>query len=1189
MYKNYTKKRGVPNRHMTKLWLVMRLSIILLIASFMQVAGAGFAQNISLAKTNAPLKKVFWEIKSQSGFNFLYTENLLKIANPVSINVKGMPLEAVLKQIFDKQPLSYDIESKTVIIRLKSESNVTASPKLFVVDIDVKGTVLDETGRPLPGATIKLKSGGKTTSSNQQGQFSLSNIDENAILLVSYTGYISQEIGLNGKKTINVVLKEDLGKLSEVVVVGYGVQKRANLTGAVATISEADIKNRVVGTAAGALQGADPSLNLTFGSGVLDAGYKIDIRGVASVNGGSPLVLADGIEVSLSQINPNDIASVTILKDASASAIYGAKASSGVILITTKKGKNLDGKAQLSYTGRMGVSQNTTSTDYIHNGYDHVNLVNQFYEIYQGAKMALYTDDDLQMLLDRKNDKTEQPERPWTITKSDNKYYYYGNFDWYNYFYNDTRPQKEHNVSVVGGNENLNYFVSGRAWSQDGVFNIYKDRLNNYSFRANLEARIKPWLKYTGVSSFNSSNYKYAGYKDEQQTIYALQSNILSSFLPRNPDGSVVQYTNQLNANSPIGAGHGGFLTADEARNSRASKNIVISNQLDASATKDIVFTMAHAYKSQNKLNRYRNMPFEYSRALNSKQIFTSGTIYDYYEESNSRLDDHNLNVYGTFKHSWNDKHNFTFVAGGQYEDFRQATLVVNKKDLLSKELSSFGVATGESIISQDINTFRTLGFFGRANYDYKGKYLLEVSGRWDGTSRFAPDSRWGFFPSASAGWRMSEESFWEPLKGFWSNSKLRLSVGSLGNQQVGYYSYIDQINPSNTMAYTFDGTSTAYYASVSNPISSSLTWETVTSYDAGLDLSFLDNHLNLTADYYIRKTTDMLTPSLTLPSVYGANTPTANAADFRTNGWEVYLSYNNSFSLMDKPFKYNIGVSLGDYKTTITKYNNPDKLISDYYEGMALGEIWGYRVKGLFATDADAAAYQARVNDKAVNNRVYGSKKDNKLLAGDVEFIDIDGNSIVNQGSGTVNDSGDMQVIGNALPRYSYSFRLGADWNGFDISAFFQGVGKQTWFPSSTAYDFWGPYSFPSLSFIHTDFLTNSWTEQNQDAYFPRARGYATYSSGALGVANDRYLQDVSYLRLKNLTIGYTLPINKKWFDKVRVYASGENLFYWSKLKKYSKTVDPELTNTTGTYGANGGVGYAYSKTYSFGLDITF
>lgn len=1140
------------------------------------------AQNVSFSSNKVTLKSAFEKIEKESKYKIAYNSSQLDANRSVTLTKKSDDVFGMLNQLLKGTNFTYEMEGNYIVIKPQQKAKSQAHGK----KIKVRGVVKDETGEPVIGATVMEK--GTTTNgvvTDLDGNYTIE-IPADGMLAVSYIGCKDQDIKVNGREVINVNLADDNKVLSEVVVVGYGTQKKANLTGAVSMITADDINNRPVSNAAGALQGADPSVNLTFNSGSLDSGYSIDIRGVASINGGSPLVLADGMEVNLSQINPNDIESISVLKDAS--AIYGAKASSGVILITTKSGKDSEGKASISYNGRVGWKQNTTSTDFIHTGYDHVNIVNQFYEAYQGKLMANYTDKDLQMLYDRRNDKTENPDRPWTVVGDDGKYYYYGNFDWYDYFYRKTRPEQEHNISVTGGNDKVNYFASGRFFTQDGIFNIYKDNYQNVSFRGKLNAKLSKHLTYSVNFNYNKTAYKYAGFYNEQQTISSLQSNILSSFVPRNPDGSVVQYTNQLTSNSPLGSGHAGFLTANEARNSRENKYWIVANQLDYKVFDDLVLTASYAYKNRNYIYKRRSMPFEYSRAEGATATFTSGTITDYYQEGHMQVDDNNLNIYGTYTHVWDKKHNFKVVAGGQYEDYRTTDLSVKKNDLLSKDLSSFTVAQGETTVGQDISAYRTLGYFARVNYDYEGKYLAEISGRWDGTSKFASKDRWGFFPSASIGWRMSSEKFWNKLLPVVNNAKFRFSVGSLGNQQVSNYAYFDQIYTDNKMSYTFDGLNKAYYASVSSPLSSSLTWETVSTYNWGLDLGFLDSKLTLTADIYIRDTKDMLTHSITLPSVFGATTPKENCADLRTNGWELYIGWQDKFNLAGKPFHYNVSATIGDYKSKITKFNNPDKLISDYYEGMTLGEIWGYKVAGLFATDEEAAAYQAKINDKAVNGRVYSSKKDNHLMAGDVKFMDLDGDNVISEGSGTVADPGDKRIIGNSLPRYSYSFRLGADWNGIDFNAFFQGVGKRNWYPTTYAYDFWGPYSFPSLSFIHKDFTDNVWSEDNQGAYFPRPRGYASYSGGALGVANDRYLQNAAYLRLKNLTVGYTIPISKKIINSLRVYFTAENLFYWSPLKKYCKTVDPEMIYAS-SYNSGSGVGYSYSKSFSFGLDIKF
>lgn len=1146
---------------------------------------------VSINVTRSSLKQVFSEIEKQTTYRFSYRSGLLDSRRDISLNVRNSSVSSVLNTVLKNRPLSYNIiSSKSIVISEKAvpQGSADAVSQNSARSLQrYTGVVTDPSGEPVIGATVQCD-GTTLGITDIDGNFSIE-APEGAKIKFFYIGFADQEITAGASKHLAVSLKEDNQLLSEVVVVGYGSQKRANLTGAVATISADDINNRPVATAAGALQGADPSVNLTFNTGSLDSDYSIDIRGVASINGGTPLVLADGMEVSLNQINPNDIESISVLKDASASAIYGAKASSGVILITTKKGKDTQGKGVVTYNGRLGWKRNTTSTDFIRTGYDYVSMVNRFYQSYNNKLWLSYDDEGMQMLLDRRNDNTENPDRPWVTTDDSGKYMYYANFDWYNYFFRQTRPEQEHNVSITGGNDRVNYFISGRFLAQDGLFNIYKDNYKNYSFRAKVNAKLSKSLSYTGNFNFNNNTYKYAGFKDEQQTLYFLSYNLFPNVVPRNPDNTIVQYINQMTGNSPLGGGHAGFLTANEARNKRENRDWILSNQIDWEVYKDLTLTASYAFKNRIRSRNYRNMPFEYSRQEGKTQNFTSGTIKDYYQEVKLNVDDHNLNLYATYQHTWDKSHHFKAVAGTQYEDYRSTELSVTKNDLLSKNLSSMSVATGETTTTENIAAFRTLGIFGRVNYDFEGKYLVEVSGRWDGTSRFARNDRWGFFPSASVGWRISDEKFFQPLQKFWNNAKLRFSIGSLGNQQVSNYAYFDQISTDNKMSYTFDGLNNAYYADITDPKAANLTWETIVTKNFGVDLSFFSNRLYVTADYFIRNTNDMLTPSLTLPSVYGAKTPEANSADLRTNGWEIYVGWNDQFNLADKPFRYNIGVTLGDYKSTITKFNNPDKLISDYYEGMTLGDIWGYKVGGLFSSDEEAAAYQSKINDVAVNGRVYNSKSDNYLRAGDVKFLDLNDDNVISEGAGTVSNSGDKRIIGNKLPRYSYSLRLGGDYEGFDFSVFFQGVGKQNWYPTEYSYTFWGPYSLPSVSFIPTDFVEKCWSEDNTDAYLPRQRGNQAYSGGALNVINDRYLQNVAYLRLKNVSIGYTLPLKNKLISKARVYVTGENLFYWSPLKKYSKAVDPELTNTSSTYRSGSGVGYGFSKSFSVGIDVTF
>ena len=482
------------------------------------------------------------------------------------------------------------------------------------------------------------------------------------------------------------------------------------------------------------------------------------------------------------------------------------------------------------------------------------------------------------------------------------------------------------------------------------------------------------------------------------------------------------------------------------------------------------------------------------------------------------------------------------------------------------------------------------LGYFGRLGYDWKGKYLAEVNVRWDASSRFPKDQRADIFPSFSAGWRISEEKFFEPVRNVISNLKVRGSIGALGNQAVkDCYLYLQKLSMVQFDGYLIDGEKLTYAEVSPPPTAGNLTWETIIHKNLGIDLGFFDNRLTYSADVFIRDTRDMLIPGKVLPGVYGATQPRENAADLRTKGFEMTLAWNDSFTLLDKPFSYNLSLSLADSRSHITKYDNPLKEFSksSYYVGMEIGEIWGYHVSGLFKTDEEAKAYQEAIDHSYVcKNILETAIGENKgLKAGDMIFEDLDGSGRIDDGKKTADDRGDMRIIGNSRPRYTYSGNLGFTWSGIDCSAFFQGVGRQNRYPGGNAMLFWGGFARPYASFTPVDLPDNIWSEENPDAYFPRMRGYAAQGDRSLAKVNDRYLQNLAYCRLKNFTIGYTIPrawTAKVGMDRVRFYFSGDNLLTWTKLK--TDYVDPEQFSAD----ADARV-YPYAKTFSFGLDITF
>ncbi len=1160
------------------------------------ISSAGlYAQTVSVTFPSGAisLKQAFEAVEHQSGVTVAYNESLLDI-NRMVTPPSGVSLDEALSALLSGTGMHAVRDGKMILV-VKDETQKSSAPEVY------RGVVVDASG-PVPGAMV-IPSGGGTDAvamTDADGKFTV-NASRGTAFTISMMGYkdYASTFGVQTDGLV-ITLLADIDVLEESVVVGYGVQKKVNLTGAVGVINGKDLNNRPVTSAAQALQGADPSLVMSMGNGSVEGKqYSVKIRGQVSLNSGSPLILIDGIEGSLSQVNPNDIESVSVLKDASSCSIYGATASAGVVLITTKNGKS--GELKINYNGRGGVAFNTTKTDFITTGYDYVTLSNDFtLHSSKGYNAWNYTDEEMQMLYERRGDKTENPDRPWVYTNDKGKYRYLGNYDWYSYIFKKVRPETEHNITINGGNDKINYYVSGRYLYREGVFNnASEDLYNGYSFRAKVNAKVKPWLRYTGNISYEGSVYNYGGYWEQDGSeglvshgiLWNITQNISPTLVPVNPDGTTTMYTNGIQfADSPIASGRGGVFTDGRNRNSRKANYLMLTNRLVFDITSWLNFTADYTYRLQDNNNSYRSYPTANTWDKNMKNVvdFTNGSIYDFYQEARGRLDAHIANAYFGVNKSWGD-HNLSAVAGSQFQDYHSSALTIRQKGSISDKLAFINMAQGVIESASESNTaYRTLGFFARVNYDYAGKYLFEISAREDGSSRFAAANRWAFYPSASAGWRMSEEKFWSPLKGWWDLAKVRFSYGSLGNQQVSNYSYISTLSTS-MMGYTFDGSTQAPKVSTPGAITSGLTWETVVTYNLGFDFGWLGNRLTANADFYIRDTKDMLTSSQELPAVFGTSSPKINGADLRTMGYEISLAWKDEVKAAGKPLYYSIAGSLGDYVTTITKFDNPNRSLSQHYVGKRLGEIWGYQVEGLFKTDAEAAEYQSRINDTAVNKAVYdcGVASDARLLAGDVKFVDRNGDGVINTGANTVDDPGDRYIVGNSLPRYTYSFKGDLDWYGFSLSVFFQGVGKCDWMPSANCSYFWGLYGFPASSFVPTDFESKAWSEDNRNTYFPRRRGYsATSSNSALNVTTDRYLQNAAYIRLKNLTLGYTLPLKpNKAVEKVRFYLTGENLWYWSPMKRNTKYVDPEVATSS----AADDCIYPFSRTVSFGVDITF
>lgn len=1060
----------------------------------------------------------------------------------------------------------------------------------------VSGKVLDALQEPLIGVSIRIEGTTQGTITDVDGAFDIQVPAAGATLDFSYVGYLTQKVKVKpGQKNIVVYMQEDAIMLDEAVVVGYGTQKKVNLTGAVATVDSKSLENRAAHSLTSMLQGSVPGLNVTTSSGVPGSSPDINVRGVTSINSSGPLVLIDGAVGELDRVNPNDVESISVIKDASAAAVYGARAAFGVILVTTKSGAAQDGKATVRYSGRLGWEAPTTSTEYETTGYWSVYTVNKFWQAENGGLYCDYTDYDMQQLLARVNDKTENPDRPWVVEDVRNgrrQWVYYGNYDWWHMLYNDNRPVQQHDISISGGNKDVKYLVSGAYDYQKGMLKEHPDIYRKYNLRSKIDFRINKWSTLTNNTSFYGSQYTFQGDGSVENTLAYSARHALACFPMKNPDGSWLYSTPYLNYKVANGRhimlGEGSHRNVDRTTDFSNTTRLVITPIKALSLTADFTYRL---YQTRNT-SRSNNMYYrEYPDA--EMGVYATGAGANRLDESVNTRNYYSANAYANFDDTFNDAHHVSGVIGFNYETMRLKNISAYGENLASTSLDDFNLvgqnAEGEVITGVDgsQSEYALAGFFGRINYDYKGRYLFEASGRYDGTSRFAAGSRWGFFPSGSVGWRISEEPFFKPLSKYVDNLKLRASFGSLGNQNVSsYYTYMRLITVSDFAGYSFgEGSSMAKYATLSAPVSSDLTWETAQQWDFGFDLTMLKNRLNVTVDGYVRNTLNMLTDGIELPAVYGASVPDMNTADLQTKGYEVSVSWRDQFQLAGRPVEYSLGVNVSNYKSYITKYDNKDKTFAkDYYEGMRLGEIWGFVTDGLFQSTEEAQAYASEVDLSYINNRVTGGWQ-----AGDLKFLDLNGNKKLDIGSNTVDDPGDRKILGNSLPSLSYGINASLRWFGVDVSVFFQGTGNHYWYPTGQAMQFWGPFSYPYLTYLQKDFLKDVWAEDNPDAYFTRPMAYSA-TSGPLSLVNDRYLQNIRYMRFKNLTVGYTIPtaLTKKiGVDQLRVYFSGENLCYWSPLKKHTKYIDPEAAIDRDD--AYNNAYYPWQKTFMFGVDVTF
>lgn len=1026
----------------------------------------------------------------------------------------------------------------------------------------VSGIVVDVLG-PLTGATVMVKGTINGTVTDLDGNFTLTDVKKGDILVISYIGYLPQEIKYEGQP-LNITLAEDTQKLEEVVVVGYGTQKKVNLTGAVG-IAEGDVmENRPIGNIAQGLQGVIPNLNISFNDGSPTATTTFNVRGATSLNGGSALLLVDGVETNdLSLLNPQDIESVSVLKDASSAAVYGARAAFGVVLITTKKGKKGQ-KLQVNYNNNFSWSapsrlpKGVSSDKWIH-------AINQA-NINQGGGKGLFK----QELVDAIDAYIKDPiNNPYAFPDKTGDYTaigewaYAGNTDWFDVLYKNAAFMQQHNASVSGGTENSSYYGSIGYKGQDGLFAFGNDKYKRINMTFNYSTNLTKWLEISFRTKYNrnTSDTPNADFYIENPHYEVYRSfPFVPLYLPNGDFAGV--------AGSGFNYNIAGVLE-QAGRSTRESDDFWYTGAFKLTPIDGLSIQgdyTGNKYIQQNRDHRkilYQSMPDPNTAPL---ERGNPGGV-----DQTKRNDTYQaLNIWAEYKKSFKD-HNFGIMVGYNQESKKTSKLTTSSDNLFVNSFPVSDLATNFRSIGEEATIWAVQGGFFRVNYDYQSKYLLEVNGRYDGSSKYASGDRWGFFPSVSAGWRLSEEKFFEPARSLFDNVKVRASLGSLGNQVTdGNFQYLGILTSEN-LNYLMGGNIMSGLKP-STLASTNITWEKVVTTNFGIDFAVLNSRLNASFDYYIRQTKGMVMEKA-YPAVLGTSGGKENIADMRTNGWELSLSWNDQIAdVCGSPLNYSIGIGLSDNISTITKFDNPTGSLANYYVGKKLGEIWGYETDGFISTEAEAQEMSTIQGEIAKS-----------WVAGDIRYKDLNGDGVITKGDNTLSNPGDRRVIGNNTPRYNFNINLGAGWKGFDLRVFFQGTAKRDlWLDNDV---FWG-YNGQWNSALNDYIIDNTWTPTHQDAYYP----IATFQSRSRQ-AQTKYLQNAAYIRLKDLTLSYSIPTNllaQVGIAQLKVFVSGQNLWEGTKLYKY---LDPDAA---GKRKSNFDLDtdykiYPFTRSYSFGINVTF
>lgn len=1104
--------------------------------------------NLELSLNKTTVGVLVEHISKQTGYEFSYDEALLgREIRDISVKMKNESIKNVLNRVFNNTGISYKIIDNRIFLKdnLKSKGENVVNNVLAVVQQGKKisGTILDDSGIPVIGANIVVKGTTNGTITDADGRFVLDNIPEGAILVVSYIGYLDQEIPVSGKSVLNINLKEDTQKLDEVVVVGYGVQKKANLTGSVSTVKYGqELENRPITDPSQALSGKVTGVWVSQNSGAPGSdGATIRVRGYGTLNNTDPLVLIDGVEGRMSELAPNDIASITVLKDAASAAIYGSRAANGVVLIETKKGSG--DKVSVNYTGYFGVQQLGRKYDIITDSPEYMELWNSAFT--NSGSNPLFPDDVIQAFRNG-NDPYKYPSTNY--------------FD--EVFHNSFTTQ--HNLSATIGGKKSNSYISLGYLKNNGI--VKNTDSERYSLTVNTEAKVSNWLRLGARARLmrKVSNQPYDGIS---RVIYMMANGHPFS-TPYLQDGKTFGGTQALylsgdKAGQPIVDTRNPFPDLYNGQN-QSINNFMKGNVY---ATIDFMegLSLTAQYSGQynnNNQDKYNQLHYCYTDlngSNKSKPLDFPSTLNVYRKVSDEFYSTFFANI--NFNRTFGEIHDISALLGYQQEALTKRVTEASKTDPSKGDLHQVSSGTKNPTAIGNKYQWRMLSYFGRINYALMGKYLAEVNLRADASSRFAKGNRWGYFPSFSAGWRLGEEEFIKKL-GVFDNLKIRASWGKLGNQNIGdlsnpsngdYFPYLTVLTQDYENSYNFNNT-LAPGAAITGLVDPMITWETTTTTDIGLDLGFLKNRLNIEADYFVRKTSDIIV-QLPIPTILGGLTaPFENVGEMKNAGLELNVNWQDRIAASD--FSYSIGANLTYVDNEVTKFRGgkaPDQLYL-IREGYSYKTLYGFIQEGVYQTDEEAQKHMY----------------DNGYVptAGDLRYKDVNGDGKL--------DYRDKEEIGNTIPKFTYGINGSLSWKNFDLNFQFAGIaGVHGYFQNAWT----EPLGISGGSI--TERWRNAWTKENPSNELPQIKVNDTWNRQQ----SSFWACNMSWFKLKNIQLGYTLPTalaNKMFLQKCYVYVNATDVF--TIVSSKYEGFDPERDTFADGYGH-----YPIPRVFSIGLNLSF